>query len=80
MPDHPAVKAKVKHKKREVIVEPFIKNHKIVEDLKSAYYDIEEVSDESEESGYTKNNKNSTDNAEAKKELTSKDQNNQTII
>ena len=80
MPDHPAVKAKVKHKKRETIVEPFIKNHKIVEDLKSAYDDVEEVSNEDEESGDKKNNKNSDGNAEVKEALTSKNQNNQIII
>jgi type IV conjugative transfer system coupling protein TraD len=80
MPDHPAVKAKVKHKKREAIVEPFIKNHEIVEDLKSAYDDVEEVSNEGEESGNKRGNKNSAGNAEGKKELASKNQNNQTII
>ena len=70
----------MKHKKREAIVEPFIKNHEIVEDLKSAYDDVEEVSNEGEESGNKRGNKNSAGNAEGKKELASKNQNNQTII
>ena len=49
MPDHPAVKAKVRHKKRDKIEEPFEKNHQIVEDLKSAYNDVEELESAVEE-------------------------------
>ena len=49
MPDHPAVKAKVRHKKRDKVEEPFEKNHQIVEDLKSAYNDVEELESEVEE-------------------------------
>ena len=77
MPDNSAVKAKVKHKKREVIVEPFIKNHEIVEDLKSAYDDVEEVSNEGE--GNNKN-KGSSDNSKDVNRKISKNQNNQTTI
>ena len=49
MPDYPAVRAAVKYKKREMIEEPFIKNNKIVEDLKSAYEDTKELVGEEEE-------------------------------
>lgn len=59
MPDHPAVKAKVRYKKRDKVEEPFEKNHQIVEDLKSAYDDVEEVTNESDdvEEGNNKKNK-----------------------
>jgi type IV secretory pathway TraG/TraD family ATPase VirD4 len=49
MPDYPAVRTAVKYKKREMIEEPFIKNNKIVEDLKSAYEDTKELAGEEEE-------------------------------
>jgi type IV secretory pathway TraG/TraD family ATPase VirD4 len=49
MPDYPAVRAAVKYKKREMIEEPFIKNNKIVEELKSAYEDTKELAGEEEE-------------------------------
>jgi hypothetical protein len=67
----------LKHKKREAIVEPFIKNHEIVEDLKSAYDDVEEVSNEGE--GNNKN-KDSSDNSKDVNRKISKNQNNQTTI
>ena len=54
MPDHPAVKATVKHKKRPTIEEAFEKNHEIAEDLKSADNDVEELEDDDSEENNSK--------------------------
>jgi len=43
MPDNPAVKAKVKYKKRAVREKSFVKNQELVDDLKAIYTDIAKI-------------------------------------
>ena len=42
MPDHPAVKASIRYKKREVQATAFIRNEKLIEDLRDIYANINE--------------------------------------
>ena len=57
MPDHPAVRTKVKYKKRQLIVEPFIKNNALIEDLKSIYDDVREILNGDDDAGETNDDK-----------------------
>ena len=48
MPDNPAIKGKLKYKHRKKVEEKYIQDEQVIEDLKSAYADVEEIKGETE--------------------------------
>ena len=46
MPDNPAIKSKLKYKHRKKVEEKYIQDEQVIEDLKSAYADVEEIKGE----------------------------------